>query len=406
MTSEMMALGERVTSALLGVDSLYLESLSTLSNSNSSENGLLASESLVAVNLSAATPIDYEDWAAAASDWQDIQRVAGELANRSRRAYYEDLATSILAIISWRQQDTAHPRGEAFELLGQQMLGLKRLAFTEKEWEMANSSLLQRLRDAGHGGKSVEEALGKWEISARVPENEVISVLNDLLDLSRVWVETNMFPLSPKRQMCAIGVRDVAYSAYCDFVGGEVHINLDQPYTLGELRHLVAHEAYPGHATHLAVREMAAAAGDSPSDVLLVVTDTPTSTIFEGIGDNGMSFCWTAQPDDLLVMDAFRMRILSVCRAAIRLAAGEDPDIVSRVLAEESHGDPAWVEQRMRFLSLPLRRPFIFAYAWGERIVADVYRNVDPQERQRFFDALYKHHHSPRSLCELYRTGE
>jgi hypothetical protein len=396
-----MALGDRVASALLGVDALYLQSLSTVPNPNTSEGGLLASEGLVAVNLSEASPTVYEDWEAAARDWKTLRQVAGELANRSRRAYYEDLASSILAIVSWRQQGTAHPAGVAFEMLGCQMLGVERLAFTEKEWEAAATSLLRRLRDAGHGAKNLAESLRAWEKSTQVPEDDVISATNELLNESRNWVERKMFPLSPKRQMCAIGVRDVAYSAYCDFVGGEVHINLDQPYTLGELRHLVAHEAYPGHATHLAVREMAAASGQSPADVLLVVTDTPTSTIFEGIGDNGMSFCWTAQPDDLLVMDAFRMRILSVCRAAIRLAAGEDPDIVSRVLAEESHGDPAWVEQRMRFLSLPLRRPFIFAYAWGERIVADVYRNVDPQERPRFFDALYKHHHSPRSLREL-----
>jgi len=401
VTSEMMALGERVTSALLGVDSLYLESLCTLSNSNSSEAGLLVSEGLVAVNLSTAIPIDYKDWASATSDWQDLQQVFEGLANRSRRAYYEDLASSILAIISWHQQDTAHPEGEAFETLGRKMLGLERLAFTEKEWERATASLLRGLEEAGHGAKSLAEALRLWESSTQVPEDDVIPVTNELLEVSRQWVEKEMFPLSPKRQMRAVGVHDVAYSAYCDFVGGEVHINLDQPYTLGELRHLVAHEAYPGHATHLAVREMAAVSGEVPTDVLLVVTDTPTSTIFEGIGDNAMSFCWNAEPDDFLVMDAFRMRILSVCRAAIRLAAGEDPIEVSHILAEESHGDPTWVEQRMRFLSLPLRRPFIFAYAWGERIVADVYRNVGLQDRQRFFDALYKQHHSPRSLREL-----
>ena len=229
----------------------------------------------------------------------------------------------------------------------------------------------------------------------------MILVLTELLSASRAWVEARMFALPATRTMRAVGVRDVAYSAYCDFVGGEMQINLDQPYTLGELRHLVAHEAYPGHATHLAIREEAAASGASPADALLVVTDTPTSTVFEGIGDNGMRFCWTADPDDALVMNVFRMRILAACRAAIRLAAGEDQDAVSRILAEESHGVPAWVNQRMRFLSLPLRRPFIFAYAWGERVVADVYRNIAPQDRQRFFDALYKHHHSPRSLREL-----
>lgn len=401
MSSALCELGDRVASALLGVDLLYVEEPQAPSAIALNDDDPLASEGLVAVNLSNADPKHYASWDAASDDWRNIYQVAGALKDRSRRAYYEDLATSILAIISWRQQDTVHVDGEAFEILGQRLLGLERLAFTEQEWQGAQAALLRRLHEAGHGAKRLSEALSSWERSSQVPPNEVIPLTNELLRLSRQWVEEQMFPLPQSRQMRAVGVRGVAYSAYCDFVGGEVHINLDQPYTIGELRHLVAHEAYPGHATHIAVREMAVASGESPTDVLLVVTDTPTSIVFEGIGDNGIRFCWTAEPDDLLALDVFRVRILAVCRAAIRLAAAVPPDEVSRTLAAESHADSAWVEQRMRFLSLPLRRPFVFAYAWGERVVADAYRNVGSHDRRRFFDVLYKLHHSPRSLREL-----
>lgn len=391
--------GEEVTRSVLGVDTLYRRDATR--RVPAPESGHLGEEGLVAVNLSELLAKEYAGWPEAISDWEALRRRAEALVDASRRAYYEDLATSMLALVSWSERGAGHPAGSSFSEFGARILGLERLAFTSDEWEGARTSLQQHLHSAGYRDRDWRAALSRWEEERRVPASEVVPTLNELLAAARMRVEERMFALPPGRAICAVGVRNVAYSAYCDYVGGEMQVNLDQPYTLPELRHLVAHEAYPGHYTHLAVREAAAETGEATQDVLLVITDTPTSPIFEGIGDNGLDFCWDVEPDDAVVMALFRMRILAVCRAAVCLAAGEPPESVRAKLVDESAGHPAWVDQRLRFLSYPLRRPFIFAYAWGERVVADVYRTIPPTARPSFFGALYRHHHSPRSLRAL-----
>ncbi len=401
MNPDLARHGEEVTRAVLGVDTLYRRDATARAGTLAVDDGCLGEEGLVAVNLSEMTPSDYARWPEAVSDWKTLRRRAAMLPDLRARVCYEDLATAMLALATWSQRGAGHLAEPAFTDLGRQALGLDRLAFTREEWQQATASLRRRLYDAGYRDTNLRAALARWEEERRVPDSDVVPILNELLDSARRLVEDRMFALPPERVICAVGVRKVAYSAYCDFLAGEMQVNLDQPHTLPELRHLVAHEAYPGHYTHLAVREAAVAAGVSAQDVLLVITDTPTSPVFEGIGDNGLRFCWDVQPDDTLVMDIFRLRILAVCRAALRLAAGESVEVVRAKLADESAGHPEWVDQRMRFLSFPLRRPFIFAYAWGERVVADVYHKIGPGDRRSFFSTLYLHHHSPRSLRTL-----
>lgn len=391
--------GEEVTRSVLGVDALYRRD--AVGHGALTASSSLKTEGLVAVNLSELSAKEYAGWSEAFSDWKALRRQAAALPDEARRAYYEDLATSMLALVSWSERGAGHPMGSSFSEFGTRTLGLERLAFTSDEWEHATTSLQRHLQDAGYRDKDWRVALSRWEEERRVPASDVVPLLNELLAAARIQVEERMFALPPERAIRAVGVRNVAYSAYCDYVGGEMQVNLDQPYTLPELRHLVAHEAYPGHYTHLAVREAAAATGEATQDVLLVITDTPTSSVFEGIGDNGLDFCWDVEPDDAAVMALFRMRILAVCRAALCLAAGDPPETVREKLVDESAGHPAWVDQRLRFLSYPLRRPFIFAYAWGERLVADVYRTVAPSARPSFFSALYRHQHSPRALRAL-----
>lgn len=401
MKADLARYGEKVTCAVLGVDALYRRDAAERAGTQGADGDRLGGEGIVAVNLSKMPARRYPGWQEVLLDWEILRQHAGSLPDPRRREYYEDLATAIIALVTWSRAGAGHLGEPAFSELGRRTLGLDRLGFTSEEWQQARGSLHNRLAEAGYRHTNLQDALARWEDQRRVPASDVIPVLNDLLDSGRGLVEERMFPLPAERSIRAVGVRDVPYSAYCDFLASEMQVNLDQPYTLPELRHLVAHEAYPGHYTHLAVREVSASAGETTEDVLLVMTDTPTSPIFEGIGDNGLRFCWNVEPDDALVLDVFRMRILAVCRAALRLARGEPEESVQKELAAESGASMEWVEQRMRFLSFPLRRLFIFAYAWGERLVGDAYRAIGPGKREAFLSTLYRHHHSARSLCTI-----
>ncbi len=409
MNARLWEYSVEVTSAILGVDGLYRRALrhregtvaevplKGASPSVGGKDDSLASEGLVAINLSQVKPVAYEDWSEADRHWGDLRSAAGALVDKVRCAYYEDLATSILEFIAWQQSGGHHLEGKAFARLGSRLLGLERLPFAESEWEAVRTELRVRLHEAGYDGP-LAKALRSWETERHVPREDVVATLNRLLADARERVEERLFRIPTRRTIHPVAVHGVPYSAYCDYEGCRMYVNLDQPYTLPALRHLVAHEAYPGHLTHIAVREAAVASREAGEDALLVVTDTPTSPIFEGIGDNGLSFCWDIDNDDKLASAISRVRAMATCHAALRLAASQPAHLARVHLQDESAADPSWVEQRLSFLSYRLRRPFIFAYAWGERIVGRAYHNVPAQRRRSFFDLLYREQHSPRSL--------
>ncbi len=46
-------------------------------------------------------------------------------------------------------------------------------------------------------------------------------------------------------------LRDVPYTARCNFNQGQMDLNMDLSFTRAALKHLVCHEVFPGHSTQL-----------------------------------------------------------------------------------------------------------------------------------------------------------
>lgn len=393
--------GLRVARALLGVDRLCRAQKSP---QELASPDVLVRETPVAVDLSGLDPEPFASWEEARLRWQSLAEAAEGLPRADRRAFYRDLARALLALIEWQAAGGDHEPADAFARRGAQLLGLDRLLFREDEWEAARARLAERLAaagipTAGHGAR-LGEAVRRWEEPRLLSSSEALTALEELLAEGRRAAE-RLLGLAELPAMRALAEHGVSYNAYCDYERGEMRVNFDEPHTRAGLRHLVAHEAYPGHATHLALREAAAREGAATVDTLLVVTDTPTSPIFEGIAENGLRFLETLDDDDRTCAALEEVRTLAACRAAMRLAAGEDPEAVAARLADEAAAPPAWTAHRMRFLGRPLRRPFIFAYAWGRLAVARAYARVAPGRRREFLRRLYQDPHSPRSVALL-----
>lgn len=395
-------LGLRAARAVLGVDRLCLAQKSP---EELASPDILERETPVAVDLSGLAPEPFASWEEARRAWRRLGQAADALETPDRRQFYRDLARAMAALVDWQEAGGGHEPAHRFAERGAALLGLDRLLFREDEWEAARRRLAGRLEAsgvpvAGLDAPSLAEAVRRWEEPRLLAPDEALSTLADLLAWGRE-AAARLFDLADLPPMRAVAVRGVSYNAYCDYAQREMLVNFDERYTRAALRHLVAHEAYPGHTTHLALREAAAREGRATADTLLVVTDTPTSPVFEGIADNGLFFLDAADDDDLTYLALEELRTLAACRAAARLAAGTAPDEVAARLAEEAAASPAWTAHRMRFLARPLRRPFIFAYAWGRLAVGQAYRRVAERRRGEFLRRLYENPHSPRSLALL-----
>jgi hypothetical protein len=193
-------------------------------------------------------------------------------------------------------------------------------------------------------------------------------------------------------------VRDVPYTGYCDYVSNTMRLNADQPFTAERLKLLVLHEAYPGHDYHLWRREREVFSRRQPLDSLLVITNTPSSPLFEGIGDNGALFLDWLSPAERLDFDLGKLRSAACVNACLMLHEdGQPADRVREFLIGEGCGQPTWATTRLRFMQDALRAPFVFSYYFGYRTVADAsaaWRGT----RNDFYACLYGRMHSPRSL--------
>ncbi|MFO7589520.1 MAG: hypothetical protein R6X23_01310 [Acidimicrobiia bacterium] len=200
-----------------------------------------------------------------------------------------------------------------------------------------------------------------------------------------------------------IGIRIVtgtAFSAYCDYPGRAVWINADVPLTDGELKHLVAHEAYPGHDAHMGHRDAMVRSGEMLADGALVVTNTASSVLFEGIAERGLDLLeWREDLHDRIAWLHERLQWLASIEAAHALNVGRSTQAeVARFLRDVCDGEEAWIDAKLRFVTHPLRAPFVYAYWWGGAIVGAWLRKVPALRFVAAARHLYDQMHSPTTL--------
>lgn len=143
-------------------------------------------------------------------------------------------------------------------------------------------------------------------------------------------------------------VNDVLYQAYCNFLGCKMRINRDLDYTFEGIKHLVTHETYPGHTTHMQIRMIKAKKGEIPLDSSLVITNTACSLLFEGIADNGLKFLnWMEILDDEISDVIQKMKSAAGITAAhiLHEEGKSDEEVKNFLFADEN-----WINSRMRLI--------------------------------------------------------
>ena len=229
-----------------------------------------------------------------------------------------------------------------------------------------------------------------------------------------------LFPL-PHEETCDIAcVRDKPWLAYNVYKGSgrsRIDFNLDWPMHLHQLPEILAHEAYPGHHTELAIKEERLVQGEGWLEQAVVLSNSPACLVSEGMAMNALEVIAgpaevTAYYADLLA--AAGLPAQEAARVADFVRAGRPLERVSDNQILLLHGEKASEvevvaygvryaltpedEQRkmLRFYQEPLSRSYGFNYTIGRDLVQR-YLIASP-DRQGAFAALLSEPVTPRQL--------
>lgn len=246
------------------------------------------------------------------------------------------------------------------------------------------------LVSSGYRHGSLAERSKRWESERFVDGGKVPALFEALMAEAQQLTDARVFPTGDYH-MALNPVTDMPYTARCRFGDGLMDLNVDLSFTRSALKHLVAHEVFPGHSTHMLFTHARVAAGASPADALLCAANLSTGAVQEGIGDQGIYVIdWVDSLDD-----AIYMRLRSVRSAAATSAAwylmgeGWEQARVREYLQETAFPQPAWVEGRLRMAAHPYRGPFIASYWFGDEAVREVRERVPAERFGAFVEYLY-----------------
>ncbi len=384
LNDETMVFAENVTQALLGLDALYRR-----------ESG--DEEGLVVVNMAAGThkPEPFSIYEDARQRFVQLKAEAAGLPEADRRVYYSQLCDSSLAFVAWRST------GLSFvdQLTG--FLHVPAQPASKAELDSLRQQMRSLLNRLGYSG-DISAQFQAWEEHNRVPVDEVPGLLGELLDRAWDLTEERLHIPAPRSDgMQVVPVSGKAFNARCNYLERKIELNVDPVLTRQGLKHLVVHEAYPGHYVQFKLRETWYHEGSAPADGLLSVVNTASSSSFEGIADNGLYLLdWIQSDDDRLSALLGRYRAGIGTGAAWRMhAQGWTEEQATDWLRSQSlAGGEGWVKNRIAFLSAPTRAVLIWSYWWGEQVVTGAYHQVPEERRSAFLEYLYGRMHSNQTV--------
>ncbi len=387
-----MDIAKQLTQITLGMDQLYRK--------QKGGEGVLDREGLVPVILTDSPPSQFASWDDADARLVELASRLNETSDTLRRAYVAEMVESLRGLVATFRGDQ-----QTYIERVERCLRVSASRVSVEIIDGYRDEIGRLLRRMGYVHGTLGECVMRWEAENKVPADKVPVLLNELLAKAHQRSDEKIFPM-PDLKMTPVGVSGVPFAAYCDYMNRELRINLDFAYTRPALKHLACHEAFPGHAVHLAVREERTKSGQMPLDAALVVTSSASSPLFEGIGENGIFFLdWIKGPEDGLAMTLNHLRSGARVNAAMMIHHENKPlDQVKTYLEETCYASPAWVEARLAFLTHSLRAPFIFAYWCGDMAVERVWRRVESNQRQEFFRYLYHNMHTVTTLDAFWHS--
>ena len=383
LSDKSLAFGEKLAAATLGIDALYRKELGSEDNM----------DGLVVINMGQTKPAAYENYEEARAALHELAAESFGLPEEDRRLYYLQACMSLDSFCVWRQGNL-----EALTDQVGMFLHVDPAPASEAELDGWCKEAHAMLTSMGYAGDLKQQA-EEWQRRNQVPAENVQQYMDDLMKVAREKCG-NILELPVDYYHCEVE-RGGPFSARSDFDHRRVVVNIDPIYTKQALKHLVCHEAYPGHFVQFTLRKVLYERGIAAADGLLSVVNHSSSSTFEGIADMGMDFLgWIEDDDD---------RVFALL-STIKSASGTTVSYQKHVLGWSDEQIRTWltkysliggegaVNSRMRFISNPASSALIWSYWRGDQGVESVWKRVAKEDRSRYFDYIYSRLHTVQSM--------
>ncbi len=382
LSDETLRYAEKIASMTLDIDALY--------NKERSE----AEDGLVVINMGNTVPTPLSGYDEARARLAELAKEAMTLPEADRRLYYTQTCSTLDAFCAWRQ-------GLLPDMAAQinMFLHVDPAPASEAVLDGYFAELRSMLTDMGYTG-SLKEQCAAWEQKNLVPADEVQGTVNDMMAVAREKCG-NILELPENDYYHCEVERAMPYNARSDYDHRCVVINIDPILTRPALKHLVCHEAYPGHFMQFSLRRMQCEKGEGGADGLLSVCNHTSSCTFEGIADAGIEFIdWEDSDDDRVYA------LIATIQAALGTAASyrmhtlkqSDKEVEDFLRRNALVGGEGWVANRMGFIRNTARSALIWSYWRGDQGVFSAWRRVAKEDRARFFSYIYGRLHTVQSL--------
>lgn len=341
---------------------------------------------LIPVNLTNEKARIYETVIEVKADYQGLLNEVNLIENEIRREYLAKLIKGMIASI-----DYLALKQSSFRYSVRNLMYIDSNPVFEYYIADLKAVLEKKLKSAGYSG-DLATMYSEWFQSRIVLKDKLEDTLNILINEAQTIVSETMFPQVNDLSVSPKVIYDAPYSAYANYETMEMFINGDFNYTYEDLKHLVTHEVFPGHFTHLYLRELELKNEKIPVDAGLVITNSVSSPIFEGIADCGQYFInWYQSINDEIAKIAQELKSVVTLNASYRLnELNQSEEEVGEYLKTFAFGQANWVKARLNFIKDDLRGPFIYAYHRGFEGTRTMYKKVSKQNEQNFWDILYK----------------
>ncbi len=380
--------GRRLTALAVGIDQLERHL--------NDGKGVLDGEGLIPIYLGdhLISAQNFETWEQVLRALEQLETEAKMYPPGSRRVFLSAMIDSLRA---------AAQLFDGVELTFseklERLVGVPAQAVPSEQLGDMRANLEAMLDQSGYIHGNLSERVMRWE-SERFLESDKIETTFEALMLEGQQRTDNMVFATQDYRMQLNLVSGVPYTARCNFNQGLMDLNGDLKFSRSALKHLVAHEVFPGHSTQLLYTLDAAQHGSSTPDVLLCTANTVVGTIQEGIGDQGIHLIdWIDSKDDAIFMALRRLRSAAATSAAwYQMAEFWTLEQVREFLQDTAFPQPTWREGRLKFAAHPFRGAFIASYWFGDEAVREVRERTSPENRKAFIKYLYGQMHTPSSL--------
>jgi hypothetical protein len=385
------ALGRRLTALTISID--------RFERHRSNGQGALDSEGLVPIYLGddLVQPLELRDWDDALAHLDDLEREASSYPQGSRRKFLLDMTDSVRCAVQLF-------RGESLSFAEKltRLVGVPAAPVDPARLEALRADVNSHLERAGYRNGTLAERARRWE-DERFVNPASIEATFDALMLEAQARTDRLVYATGDYTMRLHPVRGVPYTARCSFAQGRMDLNLNLRFSRAALKHLVAHEVFPGHSTQLLATRDWAASGESTPDVLLCTANTVVGAIQEGIGDQGIHLIeWASEDDDHLYLALRRLRTASATSAAwYQSGEGWPLERVRDWLEQACFPQTAWLEGRLRFAAHPFRGGFIASYWFGDEAVREARERAGTAGQAAFVKHLYGTMNSVASLGQF-----